>query len=197
MVRRLVRDIRRGRVVAAMMAPAYASFSRARDRVKAIRSSRFPWGIPQRFLSCAERDSVQQSNACFRTCILLIEELNRAKVPWILQHPWSSRCWSLPPLRNLLRSGQAFFSTGDSCQWGTKWRRPLGFLHNHVCDAHRLSRPCQGPRGCCSRTGHSHWLLPRSSPDGPPKAQLEPFSRKLGKDLAHVLTSGYHAARFF
>ena len=164
-VRRLIRDIRKGRVLGVMMAPVCTSFSRARDRTKVIRSLRFPWGIPQRFLNEKEAASIKLGNACFRTCIQLIHELNLHSLPWILENPWMSRCWQLPPIRRLLQQHSAFLCRGDFCQWGTKRRKPTGFLFNHLDDSYRLHRPCQGhPPGVCSRTGRRHWLLTGSGP---------------------------------
>ena len=175
-VRRLVSDIRRGKVLAVMMAPVCTSFSRARDRTKVIRSHRFPWGIPKRFLSEKELQSIQLGNAVFRTCIQLISELNSRRIPWILENPYFSRCWNLPPLRQLLQNHQAFLCRGDFCQWGTKWKKPTGFLHNHVLDIHRLQRPCSGHNGFCSKTGCRHWQLSGAGPGGVPWTKVaEPY----------------------
>ena len=197
-VRRLIRDIRKGRVLGVMMAPVCTSFSRARDRTKVIRSLRFPWGIPQRFLSENEVASIRLGNKCFRTCIQLIHELNLHSLPWVLENPWMSRCWQLP-LRRLLQQHSAFLCRGDFCQWGTKWRKPTGFLFNHVDDSYRLHRPCQGhPPGVCSRTGRRHWLLTGSGPGNQPWTKIaEPYPSRLCLDLAHVLTSKYHATTIF
>ena len=197
-VQRLLRDIRRGRVLAVMMAPICTSFSRARDRTKVIRSVRFPWGIPKRFLSDKEKLSVSIGNKCFKTCIRLIEELNAYQIPWILENPWSSRCWNLPPIRRLLQTSQAYLYRGDFCQWGTQWRKPTGFMCNHVLDVHRLQKPCSGANGCCSKTGKKHFLLTGSGPKGQPWTRIaQPYPNKLCMDLAHVLTSRYHATSSF
>ena len=197
-VRRLLREIRKGRVLAVMMAPSCTGFSRARDRTKVIRNHRFPWGIPQRFLTEQEKQLLHVGNACFRTCIKLISELNQRCIPWVLENPWSSRCWNLPPTRQLLQQQQAFLCRGDFCQWGTKWRKPTGFLYNHILDSHRLSRPCSGHNGQCCRTGQPHKLLSGTCPTGVPWAiAAEPYPSKLCCDLAHVLTSKYHATSSF
>ena len=124
-VKRLIRDIRKGRVLGVMMAPVCTSFSRARDRTKVIRSLRFPWGIPKRFLSEKEALSIKLGNACFRSCIQLIHVLNLYSIPWILENPWMSRCWQLPPIRQLLQKNSAFLCRGDFCQWGTNPELPI------------------------------------------------------------------------
>ena len=197
-VQRLLRDIRKGRVLAVMMAPICASFSRARDRTKVIRNVRFPWGIPRRFLSEKERLSVSVGNKCFHTCIRLIEELNALQIPWILENPWSSRCWNLPPIRRLLQTSEAFLYRGDFCQWGARWKKPTGFMCNHVLDVHRLQRPCSGRNGFCSRSGRRHFLLTGTGPGGQTWTQIaQPYPSHLNMDLAHVLTSKYHATSVF
>lgn len=197
-VQRLLRDIRKGRVLAVMMAPICTSFSRARDRTKVIRNVRFPWGIPRRFLSEKERLSVSVGNKCFHTCIRLIEELNALQIPWILENPWSSRCWNLPPIRRLLQTSEAFLYRGDFCQWGARWKKPTGFMCNHVLDVHRLQRPCSGRNGFCSRSGRRHFLLTGTGPGGQTWTQIaQPYPSHLNMDLAHVLTSKYHATSVF
>lgn len=81
-VQRLAREIQKGRVIAVMMSPVYTNFSRARDRTKVLRNHRFPWGIPQRCLSEHEKQNVSLGNACLRTCLKLIAELNARRIPW-------------------------------------------------------------------------------------------------------------------
>ncbi len=39
-------DTKKGKIIAAMLAPPCSSFSPARDRTRVIRSRSFPWGIP-------------------------------------------------------------------------------------------------------------------------------------------------------
>ena len=197
-MQRLIRKIRKGRVIAVMMFPVYTSFSRARDRTKVLHNHCFPWGIPQRFLSEHEKQDISLGNACFRTCLKLIAELNARSIPWVLENPWSSRCWDLPPIRDLLSQQKAFLCRGDACQWGTKWRKPTGFLYNHILDSHRLHRPCSGQNGLCSRTGRRHWRLSGTGPTGVLWTKFtEPYPAKLSGDLAHVLTSKYHAPSWF
>lgn len=197
-VNRILREIKRNRVKGVMMAPVCTSFSRARDRTKVIRTHRYPWGIPHRFLTEKEISSIRLGNACFRSCLRIINELNKRGIPWILENPWSSRCWSLPPLCHLISSQQAHLSRMDFCQHNTPWKKPTGFLHNHIVDSHRLSCTCQGQNGVCSRTGRRHWPLTGSGPGGKPWTVLaQPYPPKVCKALAHALTSTYHALHSF
>ena len=79
-LKRLLQEIRRGRVLAVMMAPVCTSFSRARDRTKVIRNHRFPWGIPRRFLSEKEYLSIRLGNTLFRACFAIIEECEKQQI---------------------------------------------------------------------------------------------------------------------
>jgi len=61
-VRRIITEIRRGKVLSVMMAPVCTSFSVARDRTKVIRNRRYPWGIPKQYLTEAEKEKVDLGN---------------------------------------------------------------------------------------------------------------------------------------
>ena len=176
-----------------MMAPFCTSFSRARDRTKMIRSHRFPWGLPKRFLSPHEQESIRIGNSLFGACFRIIDCCLLHNIPWILENPLSSRCWNLPRLRQLQASPDIVNIHADFCQFGTAWKKPTLFLASRVDDVHRLSRVCRGSHGACSRTYKPHWLLTGAGPGGVPWTQLaEPYPTPLCRALAHVLTSQYH-----
>lgn len=190
---RILQEIKKGRVLAVMMAPVCTSFSRARDRTKVIRSKRFPWGIPRRFLSAHEEESIRVGNAVFRSCFAIIDLCNKLCIPWILENPLSSRCWNLPKLRTLLQTQQAYPLHADFCQYGTTWKKPTMFLANYIGDTHRLCRVCRGQAGVCSATNKRHFMLTGSGPGGVPWTKIaEPYPVQLCRELAHVLTSPYH-----
>lgn len=193
-LKRILAEIKKGRVLAVMMAPVCTSFSRARDRTKVIRNKRFPWGIPFKYLSPKEASSIRLGNSCFRTCFRIIELCNSLSIPWILENPRSSRCWNLPFIRELLDHQAGFMGFTDFCQHGTPWKKPTAFLYNHIVDYHRLTRLCSGQRGLCSRSQRKHFLLTGTGPQGKPwTVHAQPYPKSLCKDLAHALTSKYHA----
>ena len=191
-LKKVLSEIRKGSAI--MMAPVRTSFSRAQDRAKTIRTHRFPWGLPRRFLSEHEAASVQLGNSCLRSCIAIIKEANRFGIPWILEHPLSSRCWTLPPLRRLLEHSEAHFSHVDFCQFGPAWKKPTGLMYNNIVDSHRLTSVCQGHHGSCSRTGKKHFVLRGTGPQNniPWCVHAEQYPKKLCHQLAHALTSAYH-----
>ena len=197
-LKRLLQEIRLGRVLAVMMAPVCTSFSRARDRTKVIRNHRFPWGIPRRFLSEKEYLSIRLGNACFRSCIAIIQECEKYHIPWLLENPLSSRCWNLPPMRSIMQQPDTHFIHVDFCQFGTRWKKPTGLLCKYVTDLHRLCLTCQGKHGICSKTCRPHQLLTGTGPGSIPWTLIaQPYPKKLCSQIAHVLTSPYHGTSNF
>lgn len=175
------------------MAPVCTSFSRARDRTKVIRNHRYPWGIPRRFLSEHEVNSIRIGNAVFRSCFKIIDCCLQYNIPWILENPFSSRCWNLPRLRFLQGCNFIQAIHADFCQFNTAWKKPTLFLCFGIGDEHRLARRCQGEKGLCSRTSKRHFLLTGSAPTGTPWTKVaEPYPTGLCRALAHVLTHRYH-----
>ena len=79
----------------------------------------------------------------------LIRMLDSQKLPWIFEHPHTSKAWYLPELRRL--QGQSHVQTivTDFCQWGTKWRKRTCFLLGNI--ELSLARILQG--------NPSRWLL--------------------------------------
>lgn len=195
-VKRLVREVKRGRVLAIMMAPGAASFSRAKDREHPTRTLRFPWGLPRRFLSPTEHEAVRAGNLVFRTCLKIIHLAQKFRIPWVLEHPLSSKCWALPPLRTLLHTPGVALLQSDLCQFGAPWKQPTCFLTSSTLDHHHLSLSCSGGGGLCSRMRRKHWRLPGTDVAGLARVP-EKHPKRLARALAHVLTSPYHTCSEF
>ena len=191
-VHRLLKDIRNGRVLAVMMSPPNASLSPARDRQRAIRSKRFPWGLPQRFLTPEDRRKVTSENACLRTCFSLISILQQHKIPWIFAQPASSKVWFFPEMQELQQHPQCHSMTTDLCQFRTMWRKPITLLFGNLDsqDTARLLRSCTGLRGRCSRTDQAHFQLTGWHHSGVRWSQVaQSFPLEFCKHLAFVLTA--------
>ena len=115
-------EIKRGRVLACMLAPVCTSFSVARDRTKVIRNRDYPWGIPFKYLSEKEQNSIVTGNKCFQACIKIMRWLDEAHVPYILENPSSSKAWYLPPILRHLKHPHVNFVKCCFCQFGTIWK---------------------------------------------------------------------------
>lgn len=200
--KRLKSEIRQNRVLAVMMAPVCTSFSVARDRTKVIRTKRNPWGIHTRLLTAEEQQKVKTGNEVFLTCFDIIEECLHYGIPFILENPYTSKAWNLPPMQYYLQHPRIHFVRSDVCQWGTRWKKPTGFLignldHN---DTARLAQAiCTNcPRGLCSRTGKPHFLLSGSNSRGVPYTRIaQAYPTRLSQQLAYILTCPYHTTYTF
>lgn len=199
-VRRIITEIRRGKVLSVMMAPVCTSFSVARDRTKVIRNRRYPWGIPKQYLTEAEKEKVVLGNKVFKTCAKIIEELLIHGIPFILENPRSSKAWFLPVMQSLLTHPSIHYVVTDFCQWGTPWKKPTAFMVGNLdsLDSRRLEVRCSGPRGLCSRTGQRHFLLTGSNGKGVPYTRVaQPYPKKLCSSLAFVLTCKFATTQNF
>ena len=193
-LQKILREIRQGRVLACMLAPVCASFGRGCDRTKAIRTRAEPWGISANKLTAAERDSILLGNRCFVSCFRIMRELDKFKIPYILENPAYSKAWWLPALQRHQSRPWVRFVQGDFCQFGSSWQKTTTFLCAHIPedDLRRLACTCQGPPGICSRTLKPHVLL-SGNWRGRPRAQwAEIYPNKLSTALAYALTAAHH-----
>ena len=187
--KQLKQDAQRGKLRAAMLGPPCTSFSVARDRTAVIRTQQFPWGLQN--VSEKDREKLDIGNACMKAAIELISFFHKLGIPWILEHPASSKAWYLPELRSFLGRAYVYEVTCDFCQYGTAWRKRTRLLCGHCdgLDLVRISKMCSG-RGVCSRTRKPHLQLTGSSPQGVPWTRVaQPYPPKLCHDLAFVLTA--------
>ena len=192
--RRLISDIKRGRVLGAMLAPPCTTFSIARNRTKVIRSRDYPWGLPGSCLTEVERQKVEEGNRCFEAAFQIIYHLNKHHIPWLLENPQSSMCWHLPPIRDLIDKHGCCLITLDFCQFGTRWKKPTSILAGQLDmqDLGRLQLRCRGADGTCSRTLKKHWQLTGTYKGVNLTKLAQPYPTTLCKQLAWALTSPSH-----
>ena len=87
----------RGQILSAFLAPPCGSFSLINRSVR--RSKDDPWGLLLQE-SDKSRASVNLGNGCMKSAIRIIGWLEKNHVPWILEHPMTSRAWFLPFFHN-------------------------------------------------------------------------------------------------
>lgn len=192
--RRLISDIKRGRVLGAMLAPPCTTFSIARNRTKVIRSRDYPWGLPGSCLTEVERQKVEEGNCCFEAAFQIIYHLNKHHIPWLLENPQSSMCWHLPPIRDLIDKHGCCLITLDFCQFGARRKKPTSILAGQLDmqDLGRLQLRCRGADGTCSRTLKKHWQLTGTYKGVNLTKLAQPYPTTLCKQLAWALTSPSH-----
>ena len=168
-----------------MLAPPSTTFSCARDRSGAIRSAQYPWGLP----NLCEQDAkkVHADNLCMRATLRIIAWLEHQRIPWILEHPYTSRAWLIPRLKSLRQQAHIQAVVTDCCQYGTPWRKRTLLLASRIdeLDLSGCSRICSGNHGFCSK-GHRHVQLAGHDHAG------QSFSRKAQTyphRLGHALAS--------
>ena len=199
-LRRIARNIARGEVLGAMLAPPCSSFSVARDRTSLIRTARFPWGLPRRFLSPADQEKVRLGNACARSALQVIHALDARGLPWCLENPHSSKLWRIPEIQQLTASPHVHVVIVDFCQYKTAWKKPTRFLFGNL-DSQDLARfnkrRCLGSDGLCSLTHVPHVKLTGSGPGGISLTLLaQPYPPGLCHDLAFVLAAPFLTTGF-
>ena len=178
-------DIFRGSVIAAMLAPPCTSFTRARDRTSIIRTSEQPWGLDG--LDPVDAQKVHVGNRCMRSALRIIFWLERMKVPWILEHPFSSKAWYLPRLRYLRRQPHIRAVATDFCQFNVPWQKLCSRIDEQ--DLARCHKLCTGSSGYCT-TGRRHVQLTGSSNKGIPLTRIaQPYPGRLCHALGYALTS--------
>ena len=188
---RLRSESKRGVILGAMLGPPCTTFSIARDRTAVIRDAEFPWGRPD--VSEKDAEKLRVGNACMRAALKLIRFFHKHRIPWIMEHPASSKAWRLPEVKAILVMTNVQFTTCDFCAYGTPWRKRTSFMSGHVDvqDLARVSKMCSG-RGKCSFTGRPHVQLTGGSAQGIPMTLLaQPYPAKLCHQLAYVLSAGH------
>ena len=189
------------RILGAMLATPCTSFSCARDRTRVIRSREAPWGLEGPSLSSNDRASLAAGNATCWATVLLLRHLNRHRVPWILENPWSSKLWWIPEIAEEIRKGRGIEIMTDFCQWGTEWRKRTRLMGGNLPaeDVAKLARHCCGSRGYCSRGAcRKHKQIRGNGPGGIPWTRIaQPYPRELARGLASSLLQGAFAEKTY
>ena len=76
-----------------------------------IRDKDHPWGLPPHLLTPAEQQKIEDGNRCFLTRVKVAQACIANHVRFILENPWSSKAWRLPPVQKLLQQPQPAATT--------------------------------------------------------------------------------------
>ena len=186
--RRLRQDIAAGRLVAAMLAPPCGSFGPAGNRRKPLHSQEFPWGKPSRQLTEREQERVALGNRTLEAALRIIRALQRARVPWIFEHPHSSYAFKTPEMQEILAAPTVHTRVLDQCRFGAKWRKRTRLVCGNldVLDTIKFDRLCTGSGGYCG-SGLRHWVLEGNSGGQRRTAIAAQCPAKLSTALAQAL----------
>eukprot|EP00438_Fugacium_kawagutii_P027072 Skav214863 [mRNA] locus=scaffold16:542655:545267:+ [translate_table: standard] len=128
------------------LAPVCASFSSA--ITPAVRTSAFPYGLPE--LGTSMQEKVRIGNVMALWCFSLVALALQLDLAVWLENPSSSWMFRLPEWRALqCRFPQLLYWMVDYCRFGTKWRKRTYFATNTVIGGYKT---------LCTRD-HVHLLL--------------------------------------
>ena len=196
-LRRLCRDARERRLIAAMLATPCTSWSMARNRTNVIRNRLEPWGIrfPAKPLSERDKASLDMGNRTMRATLELIRCFEQEGVPWCLENPATSNMWHVPQLMALARKSHVQLIEVDQCSFGQPWRKRTTLLFSR-CDAQDVQALADKHKCCgrrvCDYSRKEHIQLTGSGPDGKPLTrQARTFPSGMCRALALLLLSDH------
>ena len=120
------------------------------------------WG--RKGLTQKDQQKVQLGNLLLLATVLCVVRLRQHKIAWVVENPWTSRCWLTRYFRALVSSG-AKFEQLDYCQFGMPWRKATGLCYEGLSWS-GLFRQCSTKFGRCSRTHKKHIILQGQDPNG-------------------------------
>ena len=125
-----------------------------------------------------------------RAALCIIRSLQRAKVPWMLEHPHASYAFQLAEVRRLRRSPGVSEVVLDQRRFGSRWRKRTRLLIGNVeyDDVQCLRRLCTGSGGYCGN-GKRHVVLQGSAGGRDRTAVAQKYPGRLATAMARVLTA--------
>ena len=152
-----------------------------------LRSHSRPMGVSG--LKAQDRRALHEGNQLlYFTCrVLCVCEMRC--IPYVLESPWSSRCWQTPLLKQLMAGGRARFIKLHLCQFQERWRKPTALLHVGV-DLRSIARCCKGSLAVCSATGKRHLPLHGFVSDGRfMTSAAQPYPYKLVNEVVQLVSA--------
>lgn len=116
----------------------------------------FLWGKVN--LSKIDSQKVNLGNQLLLHTVAMIHHFHAAQIPWVLENPWTSRCWLTAQLRELIAYPNVTLSRADFCQFNVPWRKATGLMFGHL-DLSPMCKTCAGSSQRCSSSGKRHIVL--------------------------------------
>lgn len=142
-------------------------------------------------MTYADHRKVTVGNLLLRWSVRMFRLCIQHHVPIVLENPYSSMAWELPPMRRLMSTPGLHGVSLDYCQFGELWKKPTYLIYYNI-DISDLEKQCHSHRGRCSRTKRPHIPLVGVDADGlfmTLKAQPYPWAMcsQLAKCVAKAL----------
>lgn len=120
----------------------------------------------------------------FWTTYLFCNFLNLQSIPWVVENPFTSRCWLTSVFQTLIAGG-AILHRVDFCQYHTPWRKSTGLLPSNLVGLDKMLRICDTIHGRCSATQRRHVILSGQDAEGTWwTVRAQPYPKPLCRDLA-------------
>jgi hypothetical protein len=191
---RLRRDVKRRKVLAAMLAPPCKTWGTAICRSYVLRTRHEPWGKADVHLQVppAMIFKLNDGNQAMKITLQLIGDLLAAGISWAFEHPQNSYVFHTAEMQKILCDSRVHTFVLDQCAYGARWRKSTRFVFGNICvqDTMSMRRRCCGQHGICSFTGRKHVVLEgRSSKGRNLTEEAAAYPPRLYHALAKALTA--------
>ena len=150
-----------------VMACSYAHFApecktlsiarRAHCGPRALRSSEFPYGLPD--LSIEEQKKVDHGNFIVAFTLKCVNRLRSRGAPCAIEQPWTSLLFAFSTVARLREHPEVRLHRISFCAYGTPWRNHTGFLGVHFPLLETIESDCTSQGGVCLFTKRPHQRL--------------------------------------
>ena len=149
-----------GRISFVWLGMPCTSFSTARynDGIgpPPLRSDDHPMGLSG--LRSHDRRELREGNQLLYFTCRIMSICEMLRVPYVLENPWSSRCWKTPILKKFIAGGRTQLIELHFRQFNERWKKPTELLCYNI-NLQALSRCCKGSFKACSATRKPHLPL--------------------------------------
>lgn len=142
-------------------------------------------------LSSKDSQKVFTGNLLLFWTYLFCNFLNLQSIPWVVENPFTSRCWLTSVFQTLIAGG-AILHRVDFCQYHTPWRKSTGLLSSNLVGLDKMLRICDTIHGRCSATQRRHVILSGQDAQGTWwTVRAQPYPKPLCRDLASFFTRAH------
>ena len=109
-------------------------------------------------LSDADQSKVSIGNSMLELTFSLAQHFTANDIDWVIENPWTSRCWLTQEFVALARAGARLLPV-DYCQFNVPWRKSTGLLTSGFRTLDQCLKLCTPHCGRCSASGKRHLAL--------------------------------------
>ena len=142
-------------------------------------------------LSDADQSKVSIGNSMLELTFSLAQHFTANDIDWVIENPWTSRCWLTQEFVALARAGARLLPV-DYCQFNVPWRKSTGLLTSGFRTLDQCLKLCTPHCGRCSASGKRHLaLMGRDSNGHWLTFRAQPYPRALCTAIASSMASSH------